>query len=139
VAKLPNIKRISREQFQSAPGWIDQLIAPINTFFEIVYNALNKDINFNDNITCQLKQINFKTTAAYNNTAANFTEITFPRTLVSTAQGLFVLQLMVVANNYVWIGNGVFVNWYDNNGVITIPLISGLAASTEYNLNMMVI
>lgn len=137
MAKLPNIKRIMREEFKEAPTWIERLLSPINTFFESVYEALNRNITFKDNINCQIKELSFATGSAYDGTTAHFTAVTFLSTLKRKAEGLILLQITQDADNYAPIEGDVFVNWIDVNGEIKISLIRGLSASKSYKLRVL--
>lgn len=141
MAKLPNVKSISREQFKEPPSWIDLLLSPINQFFELIYNALNRDITFNENIRCQLKTITFTTPSTYDGTysATKFTSISFPRTIGTTAIGLWPINFYEVSTNTVYLTTAPIINWFDNNGIITINFIGGLSASKKYTFNVVVI
>ena len=46
MASLPPIRRISKEDLQEAPDWVEKLIYPINLFFDSVYRALNGRLTF---------------------------------------------------------------------------------------------
>lgn len=139
MAKLPIVKTISREQFKDPPDWIDLLLGPINQMFEFVYETVDKDVTFNDNIRCQLKTIVFSTPSTYDGSYASnkFTPITFPRTFVGTAQGLITTRFYQIAENTVYQEQAIFVNWFDNNGTITINFISGLTAEKKYSISML--
>ncbi len=65
MAKLPEQRRILKEDLQDAPSWIDKLISPINSFFEDLYFALNKNITFRENIAAQIREIDFETSSDY--------------------------------------------------------------------------
>lgn len=139
MAKLPVIKRVLREDIPDAPDWIGRLLYPMNLFFENVYNALNRDLTFSENIRSQTKTINFSTSSAYDGTAANFETLEFSLEGVPSPQGLFILSLVEDADNFTPIEGSPFMNWQAINGVMQISLITGLTASKTYNLNVLVI
>jgi hypothetical protein len=124
--KLPNQKRILKEDIQDAPEWIDQIIDPLNSFMQTVYQALNKNIN-DDNLTSQVKEITYITTAAYPTQEV----IEFKSTLKVKATGLQILQI-IEKGTYTPAAGPCYVPWVDNNGTIQISSITGLSASKTY-------
>jgi len=65
MAQLPNQKRILKEDLREAPSWIDKLLYPLNSFMESVYFALNRNLNFQENIASQIYEIEFTTASDY--------------------------------------------------------------------------
>lgn len=140
MAKLPILKRIQREDFPEAPDWIEKLTYPINTFFDAVYNALNKNLTFGDNITSEIKEFTFTTLSTYVGTAATFEAIEFVRSIKSAPKGVILLQIYKFGSaTYSPIEGDVYLDWNETNGTVTIGLIRGLAASTKYTLRVLVI
>jgi hypothetical protein len=56
MAKLPTIKKINSEDFPDQK-WINKLTAPLNSFMEQVVDALNGNLNINDNLSGEVKTI----------------------------------------------------------------------------------
>lgn len=139
MARLPLIRRISREDIQEAPNWIERLLFPLNQFMETVYQALNKDLTFSENIRSQTAEVTFETSAAYDGTVANFTTVQLQRSLPARAQGILLLQIAENASSPSPIDGPVYVDWLDNNGVISINHVSGLNASTSYVMRLLII
>ena len=142
MAKLPVINRILKEDLKEAPSWIDKLLYPINTFIESVYNALNKNITFTDNIACQIKQISFTTQAAYTDGgSANWTDISFPNTLRNKAQGALFLDIR--EDNTIFIpatsNSSLSLSWIELEGRIIVKYITGLKNSTKYNITLLIL
>jgi len=138
MAKLPVLKRILREDIKEAPDWIERLLYPINTFFDAVFQALKKNITFDDNIACQLRDVGFRTTAAYDGTAANWTTISFMKILKTKAQGVWIINIKEVADNYTAIEGATTIDWLEFENQIEIHLVQGLKASTSYNMRVIV-
>ena len=124
---------------KEAPKWIEKILYPVNTFFEGVSAILNQGITFGDNIAAQIRTIQFVTSSTYDGTAANWDVLSFPRTLKEKSQGLILLQMTQEEDNYTPIEESVYVDWQENNGVIEIGLVVGLAASKTYTMKVMVI
>jgi hypothetical protein len=137
--KLPTFKRILKEDLKEAPGWIDKVIGPVNSFFESIYHALNKGLTFEENIAAQIRELSFTTTAGYNGTVAQWKVINFQSTLGKRAKGLILLQLTQVEAVYTPIENDICIDWQDLNGDIRIGLIRGLTASKTYQLRVLLI
>lgn len=140
MSKLPIIKRIQREDFPDAPAWIDKLTYPINSFFESVYNSLNKNLTFGDNIASEIKEFTFTTLASYVGTAATWEAIEFQRSIKASPKGVVLLQIYKFGSaTYSPIEGDVYMDWSETNGTVTIGLVRGLAASTKYTLRVLVI
>jgi hypothetical protein len=139
MAKLPVLKRILREDLKEAPDWIERLLYPINTFFDAVFQALKKNITFDENIACQLRDVNFRTTSAYDGTAANWTTVSFVKTIKTKAIGVWILDIKEVADNYTPIEGATSIDWLEFEDQIEIHLVQGLKVSTSYNMKVIVI
>jgi hypothetical protein len=141
MAKLPNIKKISREDVKDAPSWIDRIINPLNTFMEQVYYALNKNITFSENIACNIKDLEFKSLSTYTTaipTSSGFSKISFTHGL-SKVSGVLVLQLSEKGNNYTILTSASTIDWSESNGTIHINYITGLSDSKTYSLRVLVL
>lgn len=139
MARLPLVKRILKEDLPEAPDWVTRLLYPLNLFFENVYNALNKNITFSENIQSEIKTLTFATNSAYDGTQANFDVLKFPRGLKVQPTGLLLLKIVQVEDSFTSITTAPFVNWADINGVINIYLITGLTASKTYKISVLLI
>lgn len=139
MAKLPVIKRVLREDIPNAPDWIGKLLYPVNLFFEQVFNALDKNLTLSENIQSQIKTVSFTTSSAYDGTEANFDTVSFSLDLPVKPQGLFIMQMLVDADNFTAIETAPFVNWLEINGTVNIYLVTGLSASTSYNMTVLLV
>lgn len=54
---LPSLKRVQRENMPDAPAWIDEIITIVNNFFQNIYKILNKGITLQDNVRCEIREI----------------------------------------------------------------------------------
>lgn len=137
MAKLPTTNKILREDLKEAPAWIEKLLYPLNRFFEDVYNALSNKLTFEENFVAAFKEITFTTQSGYVGTAATFTQIEFPRPLKVKPKGLLPVQVTRNEDNYTAVEGGVHVDWRDDNGVIKIACITGLVASKNYTIRLL--
>jgi hypothetical protein len=138
MGRLPEIRNILREDLKEAPSWIEKLINPLNSFMSIVYETLNKNITFKDNITSTIKELSFKTLSTYES-ASSWETLKFSSGLKNRAIGCMILQIYEDSNTYIPITNAVHVDWLDLNGIITIQFISGLTDSTDYIVRFLII
>lgn len=131
--KLPQVKKILREDLKDAPKWISGLIDPLNSFMENVYQALNRNITFRENVGCFIKEITYKTTSLY----PVAEDINFVNELKVKATGIFLMQAVDKAD-YRPAAGPVYVPWVENNGKIIIGAITGLEASKTYIIRLLI-
>ena len=136
MSKLPSINKIVKESIKDAPGWVDGLIGPINSFFETIYYAFNKNLTFEDNFVAQIVELTFTTGGTYFSGDV-FPEVSFKRTIFNRAQGLMIMSIIQVENNYTPITGGTSLQWEDMNGNIKIYYVSGLADSKTYKMRLL--
>ncbi len=132
--KLPTTKKIVREDVKEAPAWINGIIDPVNSFMENVYTALNKNINFTDNISSFVKEITYKTPASY---PAGVDNVSFVNQLRTRATGVMVMQ--VVDSSTYDPRTCSNIAWNESVAGIVIFPILGLEASKTYTIRLLVI
>lgn len=136
MSKLPSVNKIAKEALKDAPSWVDGLIGPINSFFETIYYAFNKNLTFEDNFIAQIVELTFTTPATYV-PDQDFPDLTFRRTFFSKAQGLLIMSITQVESNYTPITNATSLQWEDMNGTIKIYYVAGLADSKTYKIRLL--
>jgi hypothetical protein len=132
--KLPNIYKILMEDIKDPPPWIGSLIDPINSFMEAVYQSLNSNITFTENIASNVKELTLRTSSAY----PVMENIEFMTGLKTRAIGCLVLQAYE-KGTYAPAPGPYGVAWVENNGNIVISKVTGLEASKVYILRFLVI
>ena len=123
MASLPPIKRISKEDLPDAPDWIEKVIYPVNLFFDSVYRALNGRLTSPENIVGQVKELNFQVISTYDGADTDKWEVQkFQSTIGSLAKSLQIMQVTEVADswNFTPICKDVFIDWEDENRLITV-------------------
>lgn len=78
MAKLPNIRRFTLEDFQSQRDWIGNLIDPLNTFMLATVSALSNNLTLSENNIAQFSQLKVRTSSAL--TAGTSYATTFSKT-----------------------------------------------------------
>lgn len=132
--KLPSIKKILREDLGAdAPSWTSQIIDPVNSFMEAVYQSLNRNITNGENIASTIKELTVRTSSAY----PVMDEIKFDSGLKLRAMGVSVMQCYE-KGTYVPATGPVYAAWVEINGQIIISSITGLVASKVYIIRFLV-
>lgn len=132
--KLPSIKKILREDVKDAPPWISAIIDPINTFMEAVYQSLNKNITFTENIASNVKELVVRTSSSY----PTMDQIEFESGLRTRATGIMVMQAYE-KSTYIPAVGPVYASWIESNGTIIVYGIRGLDVSKVYIVRLLVI
>ncbi len=57
MAKIPPIRRISLEDLKEQAGWIDKIVAPVNSYFEQTTSALNRALTINENFAGEVRDV----------------------------------------------------------------------------------
>lgn len=131
--KLSAVQKILREDVKDPPSWFGAVIDPINSFMQLVYQCLSKNVSLQDNIACQVKEFTYTTPSTY----PTMDNMTFPSTLKTKAIGLMSMQI-VNKSTYLPILVSTHIPWVESNGQITIYPIVGLAASTSYIVRVVI-
>jgi hypothetical protein len=131
--KLPSLKKILIEDLKGAPDWVRPMIDVLNSFMETVYQALNRNITFEENIGCFIKEITYKTPAAY----PTMDPVYFQNDLRVRATGLQVLQVYDKSNYTPPVGP-IYVPWIEANGRIAVYPITGLVAEKTYIVRLLI-
>lgn len=132
--KLPFIKKILREDLKDAPAWISNVIEPMNSFMESVYQTLNRNITFTENFFSFVKEITYTTPSTY---PSGVDDIQFMNSLKSKASGVIVAQAYE-KSSYIPAAGPVYAPWVENNSNIIISTITGLEASKTYLIRLIV-
>lgn len=138
MALLPTTKRIAKEDVKNAPDWFTPFLTQVNTFFSAVYDALNGQLTFGDNIAGFFKTLTFSTLSTYT-ASGTWNQISFLNTLRKKATGVLIMQISQQAGSYTPIKKAVSLDWTELNGSIILGFVSGLNDSTTYNLKLLVI
>ncbi|TGM95045.1 hypothetical protein EHR02_00130 [Leptospira levettii] len=137
MASLPSQKKILEQDLGTdTPTWTRKLLSPINSFFESIYSAFNKDITFRENIRCEYRDLIVKTSATYN--SGEFELITFKNNLKEKADCVLIAQISENKSNFIPIKQPVSISWNEYNKEITIHHIAGLEPSKEYKVKLLI-
>ena len=135
MAKLPSIKKILKEDLKDSPIWVDKMLYVLNRFMEEIYGALNRDLTFTDNIASSFKSISISTYANY---PTSFDTMKIANPLRTNPTGVILIRSINSDNNSP-IKSAIGIDWDFLDGNIRILHVSGLAASTNYQLSFLII
>lgn len=134
MAKIPDIKRIAKEDFEPEyQGLIDRLAFPINSFMEQVRNAFNGNIDFT-NLAQEVQTISFIT----NENGQPMNKISFKTKLTNAVQGINIINVKFT-NNANPIESLPFINFSQNDKTINISYIGGLKINSKYQITLQLI
>lgn len=134
MARQVDFKRITVEDFPAEDQQtVGKLAFPINSFFEQVRAAFNKAIDFN-NLNQEIVTLSFTT----NELGQPINQLKFRTTVTGRVNGMLPISLKILSNNEV-VTQAPFVNFAQNERFIDILFISGLKASTRYEISLLVI
>jgi len=128
MAKLPNISRLVTEDFPKESSWIGKLLNPLNTFMVSIYNALNKQLTFNDNMLAM-------TTTVTVVSAATFEPVQFKVSFFPV--GIWVIKAQDKSDNPQVIHSPCTVDWSysSTTGLVTINGVSGITTVCRGHTN----
>lgn len=132
--RLPQQKKILREDLKDAPPWVNGIVSPVNAFMENVYNALNRNLTLNENIASFTQEFTYTTPSTYPTGVQN---MSFLNQLKTKPIGVQVMQVYDKAT-YIPAPGPVYVPWVEVNGSIVIYPITGLEASKTYLVRVVV-
>lgn len=133
--RLPTQKKVLKEDLKDAPKWVDNLIQPINTFMENVYQCLNKNVTFGDNLASFIYTLTYTTPSTY---PADVDQVEFLNQLKTKPIGVLLMQVYE-KNTYTPPPGPVYVPWVETNGSIQVGTITGLEASKSYIIRLAVV
>lgn len=133
MARTPDIKRISKENFSKADQSIVEKIAwPINSFFEQVRSALDGNLDFN-NINQKLITVKLKVDVD----GIPVLTTKFKSTLKTSVAGLIVVAAANLTDSTVYPDNAPFLTYAQNGDLVTINHVTGLPAGNDYQLTVL--
>lgn len=133
MAQLPDLRRIRIEDIKEPPKWLSLLITPINRFMETVYYALNKDLTFQDNIKSQIET--FDVEADSINTTGQKLRIKINQKPV----GVILLSIVKDSTFFDPVAAAIGIDWTIEDEFVKIQNISGLTATENYKVTVLII
>jgi hypothetical protein len=132
--KLPTIQRFQKQNYPGSPPWFTRFIEDINSFSEIIWNILNKNITLGDNMDAQIYAFTLLAGAAsLNNT------VSFQSGLKHVPQAVLVGNVVNTAAYSAAPTTAVWASWSFSNSMISVNAITGLTTGQTYQLTLIVL
>lgn len=133
--KLPTYKRINKQDYdKDTQPVVEKLSYGINDGFNTLFNLGNNNISLNDNIYCQIKDINVNVDAL----GIPKTAISFTSTLTSKPIGSQVIALTNTTNSSIYANATPFVTFTQTDNRIFINHIAGLPPDNNFKLTLVI-
>lgn len=133
--KIPSFRRILFNDYQQEyRGLVQQLAITINNGFEVINNALNKNISLKDNVLCDVKDIVVEVDAS----GLPKRELILTTSLVNnpTIIGAFVIYSQNITNPSIYPTSGITLTFTQTARGIIINHIAGLPANYQFLLRV---
>lgn len=135
MSRVPDFKRIAKEDFKSENrALVEKLALPINSFFEQVRNALNKNIDF-ENLNQQVLTINIRVDA--NGKPVVLSK--FKTEINGRAQGIQCIKAVNTTNPGTYPTGTPWISYNELSNLITILNVTNLQAGDVYQLTLLII
>lgn len=135
--RLPSLKKLLREDLKDAPEWFDIVIQSFNTLVDAVYFVLNRNVSFQDNISCIIKEIEFYTPADYS--SGGFNSFSINNSLKRKILAVICGSVKYSRKTYQPINQAVSIDWQELDGVVSVNYVAGLQPSTYYKISLVLI
>lgn len=131
--RLPSFRRLYSSDFDGQyKSLLDKLSGTINTGIEVLYNALNNNITFSDNIACTVATVN--ATVDTNGTPTG--NVSFKLSNNLTVIGVFVINAIDLTSSGSFPPGAVSCSFTPNSNNLVITNIRGLTANHQYKLTI---
>ena len=137
MAKIPNYRRIFKTDYaEDYQELVDKLAVSINYGFDVVYDALNKKLTFDDNIACTIAEFTVSVDIDGKPLKSN-TQFKLGENQTSI-QGLIVIDCYEEKTDNPP-PSAPFVTFVKNEKNVLIKNIKGLTANTSYVIKVLAI
>lgn len=132
--KLPTIQRFQKQNYPGSPDWFTRFISDLNSFTEIVWNILNKNITPDDNMDAQIYQTSIRAGATSADNAFQFIS-----TLDHSPQAVFIGYVADQAAYEAPLAAAVGIQWTFSGGTVSVTGVSGLTDTHTYSLTLVIL
>lgn len=134
MALLPSFRRFFEKDFgEKYQDLMKQLGQNLNTNFESLYNALNKNITLKENLKATVRDVTFKVDSDGIPTNTTSFKLDFTAQITSVLIG----NIVNVDNTVGYPLSGVTVSWTQSENNILIDHITGLRPGQNYRITFL--
>jgi hypothetical protein len=131
--KFPTFKRIYKTDFPTQEqSLVEKLSLTINNGFEVIYNAMARNVSLSDNVACTVKTISVKVDSSGTPTSS----LSFKLDVVGQIKGISVVKAENLTNSNVYVTSHPFLTYTQNDMTITVNNVSGLPANNTFNITL---
>lgn len=135
--KIPSYRRLNKVDYEEKDQpLIERLSYTVNIGFETLYQALSNRLTFGDNFNGIIRTLKVSTDS---NAALKGNNSISTSGITTQVNGTIVLNLNNLTNPNVYPTVAPFISFTQGSGNISINNITGLVASTNYSLTVLVL
>lgn len=135
--KIPSFREIRTRDFPEVPTWLESLMYPINSFLQLVSQAMQGQLTIGDNVQGQYKSITFTTLSDYS--LGNWTVIDVSTSLVKKVDAVLIAQINKQSSIGEVITLPVSLDWKQVNTVVKLNYIAGLEDNVTYTAKLLIL
>lgn len=133
--KIDNVRRIIQEEFKSEDReTIGKLAYILNSFMEQTVQAVNGNLNIEENFTQEIKVVKMKV----NSSGTPQINPQIKTNLTTRIKGIVVISASNLTTPSNYLSNAPFISFGISEQVIKLNNITGLIANDEYNLTLLI-
>ncbi len=133
MALLPSFRRLfSQDYAKEYQKLIDTLSVSLNNGIEVLYDALNNELTFRDNMKATVVDV----TLMVDSTGKPIQGGTFALTFSGNVDGVFVTMATNQVNSNVYPLGAVMISGAQTNATYKINNVTGLQANTSYTIRI---
>lgn len=131
--KFPTFKRIYKTDYPSEQqALVDKLSETINNGFEVVYNAMSRNVNLGDNVACTVKILTVKVDSS----GTPSSSLSFKIDTVGQIKGIQVIKAENLTDSSIYVDSTPFLSYTQDNTTVTVNNIKGLPANNTFSLTV---
>lgn len=131
--RLPGFRRLNKQDFsQEDQQLVEKLAGNLNIGIEVLYNALNKGLNLEDNFQASVRTFSVQV----NSNGLPVTQTSFTIDNLGTIKGLTVLNVINLTNPNVYPTSGVTISFEQRTRNILVKHITGLPVNNNFSITV---
>ena len=131
--KLPTIQRFQKQNYPGSPDWFTRFISDLNSFTEITWNILNKNLTPQDNLDAQVYA-----TQILAGPLASDNAFQFESQLNHTPTAILVGSVSDQAAYEAPLASAVGIQWTVSGDTISVVGVAGLTDTHTYSITLVI-
>lgn len=131
--KFPTFKRIFKTDYPvEQQALIDKLSLTINNGFEVIYNAMARNVTLSDNIASTIRTLTVKVDSSGIPTSS----LSFRLDTVGQIKGIEAMNPKNVTNSNTYPTSGITISYTQDSTLVTIDHITGLTPGDNWEITI---